>query len=96
MAVPAHIKAWSASVKARERGDLDEAERQHRLWQQLLTQQGRDDAADKKQQEGPIDWDLVNREAAIGVELNRKAMTLWKKQQDNQRSSNKSDEQFNS
>ena len=43
-----------------------------------------------------IDWDLVNREAAIVVELNRKAMNLWKKEQEAQRSSSKSAEQFNS
>jgi hypothetical protein len=61
------------------------------------------DKAAKESAEGPraegddgIDWDLVNREAAIGVELNRKAMTLWKKQQGDQRSSRRSDEQFNS
>jgi hypothetical protein len=52
-----------------------------------------DDSSDRQP---PIDWDLVNREAAIGVELNRKAMTLWKKQQGDQRSSRRSDEQFNS
>ena len=53
----------------------------------------KDDSSDRQP---PIDWDLVNREAAIGVELNRKAMALWKKQQGDQRSSSKSDEQFNS
>lgn len=85
MTTPEHIKAWSAMQQARAQGDLVEAERQHKRWMALLSGQQRNDAAAKEKgdEEGEIDWDLVNREAAIGVELNRKAMNLWKRQQKN-------------
>jgi|688.fasta_scaffold1845651_1 hypothetical protein len=99
MDIPAHAQAWAAMQQARDKGDLDEAEKQQKLWRQLLTApNSRADAEKDKaeDQEPPIDWDLVNREAAIGVELNRKAMAQWRKIQGDQRSSNKSAEQFNS
>lgn len=58
-------------------------------WPDADEKTGRSDRNDKAEQQQPeegkesaaIDWNLVNREAAIGVELNRKAMTLWKQQQ---------------
>lgn len=88
MTTPEHIKAWSAMQQARAQGDLVEAERQQKRWMALLSGQARSDAATEKageKEDDGIDWDLVNREAAIGVELNRKAMTLWKQQQKKQR-----------
>ena len=83
MTTPEHIKAWIAMQQARAQGDLVEAERQQKRWIALLSGQQRNDAAaeEKGDEGGEIDWDLVNREAAICVELNRKAMTLWKQQQ---------------
>jgi hypothetical protein len=87
MTMPEHIKAWSAMQRAKAEGDLMEAERQQKRWMTLLSGQARNDAAAEQKDEregegeGEIDWNLVNQEAAIGVELNRKAMNLWKQQQ---------------
>lgn len=89
--IPAHITAWSAYLKAMDRGEIEEAERFHRQWRDLLSGSSRTDATstmtDQGEQKpaaakgeadgGGIDWANVASEARTMVELNRSATENW-------------------
>lgn len=86
--IPEHITAWAAYQKAMDRGDLNEAERFHRRWLELLSGSSRTDAdpavSNKKEPNPPaaaggngIDWANVASEARTMVELNRSANEAW-------------------
>lgn len=89
--IPAHITAWSAYLKALDRGEIEDAERFHRQWRDLLSGSARTDATstmtDQGEQKpaaakgeadgGGIDWAKVAREANTMVELNKAANEAW-------------------
>jgi|GEM_PF-5698127 hypothetical protein len=85
--IPEHITAWAAYPKAMDRGDLNEAERLHWRWLELLSGSSRTDAdpavSNKKEvtqpaaADGGIDWANVASEARTMVELNRSASESW-------------------
>lgn len=84
--IPAHITAWSAYLKALDRGQLDDAERFHRQWRDLLSGSPRTDATStmtSQEDQKPaaasdgIDWAKVAREAQTMVDLNRSATEAW-------------------
>lgn len=85
-AIPAHIAAWSAYRRAEARGDLEEAERQHRRWTDLLLSgSSRADAVppmnadqngnnkDRPPAADSINWDNVLSEVGIMLQLNPQA-----------------------